>query len=59
MRYKDIAPWYDQVERFIGISGENAGLPQLPDGELLPPFEMNCFESTSAEHAARRSPSAT
>ncbi len=33
------------VERFIGVSGENAGLPQLPDGQLLPPFAMNCVEA--------------
>ena len=45
IRYADIAPWYDVVERFIGVSGENAGLPQLPDGQLLPPFEMNCVEA--------------
>ena len=41
IRYTDIEPWYDRVEGFIGVSGENAGLPQLPDGKLLPAFEMN------------------
>lgn len=44
IRYKDIAPWYDYVERFAGISGQNEGLAQLPDGQFLPPFEMNCVE---------------
>jgi choline dehydrogenase-like flavoprotein len=44
IRYKDIAPWYDHVERFIGVSGKNEGLPQLPDGQFIPPFEMNCVE---------------
>jgi choline dehydrogenase-like flavoprotein len=44
IRYKDIEPWYDHVEEYIGVSGENAGLPQLPDGKLQPPFEMNCIE---------------
>ena len=44
LRYKDIAPWYDYVERFIGVSGKNEGLPQLPDGQFIPPFEMNCLE---------------
>lgn len=44
VRYKDIAPWYDYVERFAGISGQKEGLPQLPDGEFLPPMEMNCAE---------------
>jgi choline dehydrogenase-like flavoprotein len=44
IRYKDIAPWYDYVESFIGVSGQNEGIPQLPDGKFLPPFEMNCVE---------------
>ena len=44
VRYKDISPWYDYVERFAGISGQNEGLAQLPDGIFLPPFEMNCVE---------------
>jgi choline dehydrogenase-like flavoprotein len=44
VRYKDIAPWYDYVEKFIGVSGQAEGLPQLPDGIFQPPFEMNCVE---------------
>ncbi|MEO6452483.1 MAG: GMC family oxidoreductase, partial [Ginsengibacter sp.] len=44
IRYKDIAPWYDYVESFIGVSGSAEGIPQLPDGKFLPPFEMNCVE---------------
>lgn len=44
IRYRDIAPWYDHVERFAGISGSKEGLSQLPDGEFQPPFEMNCVE---------------
>lgn len=44
IRYKDIAPWYDYVETFAGISGQNEGLPQLPDGKYLPPMELNCLE---------------
>ena len=44
IRYKDIAPWYDYVESFAGISGQKEGLPQLPDGKFLPPMEMNCVE---------------
>lgn len=44
IRYKDIAPWYDYVERFAGISGQPEGLPQLPDGQFLPPMELNCVE---------------
>ena len=44
IRYRDLAPWYDQVERFAGISGQREGLAQLPDGEFLPPMAMNCLE---------------
>jgi choline dehydrogenase-like flavoprotein len=44
IRYADIAPWYSYVERFIGVSGEKLGLPQLPDGEFQPPMEMNAGE---------------
>jgi choline dehydrogenase-like flavoprotein len=44
IRYKDIAPWYSYVEKFVGVSGSTEGLPQLPDGEFLPPMEMNCLE---------------
>jgi choline dehydrogenase-like flavoprotein len=44
IRYADIAPWYDHVERFIGASGENPALPQLPKQILQPPFEMTAFE---------------
>ena len=44
IRYDDLAPWYDHVEKFIGVAGSKEGLPQLPDGEFLPPFEMNDAE---------------
>ena len=44
IRYPDIAPWYDYVEEFAGISGEALGLAQLPDGKFLPPMELNCTE---------------
>jgi len=44
IRYKDIAPWYSHVEKYAGISGQAEGLPQLPDGEFLPPMEMNIVE---------------
>ena len=44
IRYRDLAPWYDHVETFAGISGSNEGLPQLPDGQFQKPFPMNCVE---------------
>jgi choline dehydrogenase-like flavoprotein len=42
--YQDIAPWYSHVEYFAGICGSKDGLEALPDGDYLPPFEMNCVE---------------
>ncbi|MBF9151590.1 GMC oxidoreductase [Novosphingobium jiangmenense] len=41
IRYADLAPWYDHVEEFIGVSGSMEGLPQLPDGKFLPAMAMN------------------
>ncbi|MDQ5977557.1 MAG: hypothetical protein QG602_529, partial [Verrucomicrobiota bacterium] len=48
IRYADLAPWYDHVETFAGISGSIEGLPQLPDGKFLPPFDLNCVEKDVA-----------
>jgi choline dehydrogenase-like flavoprotein len=42
--YDDMAPWYSHVEKFAGISGNKDGLENLPDGEFLPPWEMNVVE---------------
>src|SRR5579863_4813324 len=48
IRYNEIAPWYSHVEKFAGISGNRDGLPQLPDGEFLPPMDMTCVEKDVA-----------
>lgn len=48
IRYSDIAPWYDRVESFAGISGSLENLPQLPDGKFLPPMELNVVEKEVA-----------
>jgi len=44
LRYEDVAPWYDRIERAIGVSGSVEGLPQLPDGIFQRPMEMNVVE---------------
>ena len=44
IRYKDIEPWYAHVEKFSGIAGNKDGLPELPDSEVMPGFEMSCIE---------------
>ncbi|GAA0543731.1 GMC oxidoreductase [Chitinophaga japonensis] len=48
IRYRDLAPWYDYVEKFAGISGSKEALPHLPDGQFLPPMELNCVEKDVA-----------
>ena len=53
IRYDDIAPWYSHVEKFAGIAGNKDGLPQLPDGEFLPPHEMTCVEKYFKEQMAK------
>jgi choline dehydrogenase-like flavoprotein len=48
IRYADLAPWYDHVERHAGISGSIEGMPQLPDGQFQPPMPLNCGEELIA-----------
>ena len=48
VRYKEIAPWYDYVEKFAGISGSRDGLAQLPDGQFMPAMEMTIVEKDVA-----------
>ena len=54
IRYPDIAPWYSHVELFAGICGNRDGLEAMPDGEFLPPFEMNCVEKELKEKIAKK-----
>ncbi|HEX6589650.1 MAG TPA: GMC family oxidoreductase, partial [Longimicrobiales bacterium] len=42
--YDDVAPYYDRVDRLIGIFGSREGLPNEPDGIFLPPPEPRCYE---------------
>ena len=51
--YDDIAPWYDYVERFAGISGESLGLRQLPDSQFLPPMPLTAPEQHIKQAIAR------
>ncbi|HSE51573.1 MAG TPA: GMC family oxidoreductase, partial [Gemmatimonadales bacterium] len=54
IRYRDLAPWYDRVERFIGVSGRAEGLAHLPDGPFLPPMAFTCVEEHVRERIAAR-----
>jgi choline dehydrogenase-like flavoprotein len=53
IRYADIAPWYDHVERHAGISGSRENLPQLPDGQFQPAMPLNCGEELVAGRLAK------
>ena len=52
--YKDLAPYYDEVERYVGISGANEGNGALPDGQFLPPMKMTCGEVRLRERVQAR-----
>ena len=51
IRYAELAPWYDHVERHAGINGTRENMPQLPDGQFLPPMQLNCGEQLLADKA--------
>jgi choline dehydrogenase-like flavoprotein len=56
IRYAELAPWYDKVEEFVGVSGAAEGLAQLPDGRFLPPMELNCVEQAARERIRAKYP---
>jgi glucoside 3-dehydrogenase (cytochrome c) catalytic subunit len=53
IRYAEMAPWYDHVERHAGIAGSRDGLPQLPDGQFQPAMPLNCAEEMIAGKLAK------
>jgi choline dehydrogenase-like flavoprotein len=56
IRYADLAPWYDKVEEFIGVSGAVEGLKQLPDGKFQPPMALNAVEQHVREVISQQWP---
>lgn len=54
IRYKDLAPWYSYVEKFVGIAGNKDGLSELPDGEFLPPYELTKVEKFYKEQISKK-----
>lgn len=54
IRYADLAPWYDKVEEFIGVSGAAEGLPQLPDGRFQPAMALNVVEQHARKAIAEK-----
>lgn len=57
IRYADLAPWYEYVERYIGVSGQSEGLAHLPDSYFQPPMEMNCVEKDFKARVEAKDPS--
>tara|TARA_R110000868_G_scaffold304437_15_gene565206 strand:- start:3468 stop:5180 length:1713 start_codon:yes stop_codon:yes gene_type:complete len=56
IRYKDIEPWYDYVETFVGVAGQAEGLKQVPDGKFLKAFPLNCAEQHMREKVLEKFP---
>jgi len=54
LRYADLAPYYDLVEKYVGISGQPEGDPLIPDGRFLPPMTMSCAERMFASRVRDR-----
>jgi len=54
--YEDVAPWYSHVEKFIGVCGNKDGLDSMPDGEFLPPFDMNIVQETISKRIKEHYP---
>ena len=50
----EIEPYYEKVERFVGISGRRENLAQLPDSVFLPPMGLSCGESLLRDRVAAR-----
>jgi len=53
IRYADLAPWYDHVEKHAGVNGTRDGLPQLPDGQFQPPMRLNCGEQLISDRLTK------
>ena len=52
IRYKDIAPWYDKIEEYIGVCGTNEGLAQLPDGKFSEAMDLTSVEKDLVKKVA-------
>lgn len=51
--YPDLAPYYDRIEREVGVCGNRDGLEDLPDGIFLPPAPMKCSDLIVKRGAAK------
>lgn len=59
VRYDDIAPWYDRVERFVGVSGTREGVAALPDGQFQRGMDLTAVEKDFQQKLSRAHPTRT
>jgi choline dehydrogenase-like flavoprotein len=53
LSYADLAPYYDLVEQYVGVSGQTEGVAELPDGQFQPPMPMTCAEQRLRSRVGR------
>ena len=54
LSYKDLAPYYDMVEEYVGITGMPEGIDELPDGKFHPPMALTCNEVLFRDRARQK-----
>jgi choline dehydrogenase-like flavoprotein len=54
LSYEELEPYYDLVESYIGVSASREGLPQMPDGQFLPPMNLSCGALKAKEVIERK-----
>jgi choline dehydrogenase-like flavoprotein len=54
LSYQELEPYYDLVESYIGVSASREGLPQMPDGQFLPPMNLSCGALKAKEVIERK-----
>ena len=56
LSYEDLAPYYDIVERTLGVYGEPAGIPNCPDGQFIGPAKTTKIEEAFLTNVEKRLP---
>ncbi len=51
--YSDLAPYYDRLDKLVGIFGNNDNLPNHPGGYFHPPPKPRCYELMIKDAADR------